>query len=196
MKRVVGITGGISSGKSNVCSVIKELGYPIIDCDKITKDLSQIDGPIYNAILKHFGPDYFLDNEELDRKKLGKLIFNNIESKVLLDKISHPLVKIELLNQLESYKDGLVFIEVPLLYESGLDELCDNVICVFLPKELQIERLMARDNINYEYAIAKIDSQMDLYKKKILADFVIDSRGSFDETKSQVVKIINNIKGV
>lgn len=194
MKRVIGITGGIASGKSNVSNICKELGYEVIDSDSIVKELSEKNKPLYNAYLKEFGPD-FLDLEgNLDKKKLGKLIFNNLELKKKMDKISHPLVVEEIKNRISNINDGLIFVDIPLLYEAKLEYLCDKVICVFLKKKLQVERLMARDGIDEDYALAKIHSQMDLYMKKSLADYVIDSKGSFEETKLQVENIINKLK--
>ena len=88
----------------------------------------------------------------------------------------------------------MVFVDIPLLYESKLEYLCDKIICVFLPKKNQVLRLMERDLIDEDYALKKIHSQMDLYQKKELADYVIDSRGSFLETKEQILKLINELK--
>ena len=196
MKFVVGVTGGIASGKSNVCSIITSLGYEVIDCDKITAELSVIDGPIYSAILKEFGNEYLNSNLELDKKLLAKYIFNNAEAKKRLDEITHPLIIEEVNRRLAKFDDGLIFLEAPLLYEAKIEYLCDKIICVFLRKKIQVERLMEREGIDEDYALAKIHSQMDLYMKKELADYVIDSKGTFDETKAQVIKIIEELKGV
>ena len=196
MKRVIGITGGIASGKSNVCAVIKELGYPIIDCDEITRRNYEIDGKIYKVVLERFGKDFLLDDGNIDRKKLGKLVFNNSSAKMLLNSITHPIIKEELLKEIAKYNDGLVFVEIPLLYEAKFETICDKIICVFLSQKYQVERLMAREGIDEDFALKKIHSQMDLYMKKSLADYVINSKGSFDETKLQVIDVINNIKGV
>ncbi len=196
MKRVIGITGGIASGKSNVCTVIRELGYPVIDCDEITRKNYEINGKIYNVVLERFGKDFLLDDGNIDRKKLGKLVFNNSSAKMLLNSITHPIIKEELLSEISKYNDGLVFVEIPLLYEAKFDSLCDKVICVFLSQKYQVERLMEREGIDEDFALKKIHSQMDLYMKKSLADYVINSKGSFDETKLQVIDVINNIKGV
>lgn len=194
MKLVIGVTGGIASGKSNVCNVIKELGYPVIDCDKITKELSEINKPIYNAILNNFGNDFLLEDDNLDKKKISKLVFSDPSKKMLLDSITHPIIKDEVLRQLSLYESGLVFVEIPLLYEAKFDSICDKVICVFLSKKKQVERLIEREGIDEDYALKKIHSQMDLYMKKSLADYVIDSKGSFEETKLQVENIINKLK--
>ena len=194
MRKVIGVTGGISSGKSNVISIIKRQGFKVIDCDLINHNLQKINMPIYNAIKEAFGSSYFLDNKELDRKKLGELIFHNENEKLKLNSISHPIIKEEVLKEINQ-ADGIVFVDVPLLYESKFDSLCDKVICVYLNKETQIKRLMERDHIDYSYAKAKIASQMDLDQKRDLADYVIDSKGSFQETYDQVLKILEMIKG-
>ena len=194
MRKVIGVTGGISSGKSNVISIIKRQGFKVIDCDLINHNLQKINMPIYNAIKEAFGSSYFLDNKELDRKKLGELIFHNENEKLKLNSISHPIIKEEVLKEINK-ADGIIFVDVPLLYESNFDSLCDKVICVYLNKETQIKRLMERDHIDYSYAKAKIASQMDLDQKRDLADYVIDSKGSFQETYHQVLKILEMIKG-
>ena len=195
MKRVIGVTGGIASGKSNVCNIIENMGYSIIDCDQISYRLSKKGLPIYDVILEKFGKEYLLDNGEIDRKKLGRLIFNDVKAKKILDDATHPIIMEEVKKKIASCEDEYVFLEAPLLYEAKANTLCDKVICVFLSKKFQVERLMAREGIDEDFALAKIHSQMDLYMKKSLADYVIDTRGSFDETKVQVEKVINEIKG-
>lgn len=194
LKKIIGITGGIASGKSNVCNVIKELGYPIIDCDEITRKNYEIGGKIYNVVLERFGSEFLLDDDNIDRKKLGKLVFNNPSAKMLLNSITHPIIKEELLKEIAKYNDGLLFVEIPLLYEAKFDSICDKVICVFLSQKYQVERLMEREGIDEDFALKKIQSQMDLYMKKSLADYVVNSKGSFDETREQVIEIINKIK--
>ena len=194
MKKVIGITGGIASGKSNVCQVIKKLGYPIISCDEITRNNYNIGGKIYNVVRERFGDEFLLDDGNIDKKKLSRLIFSKESAKLLIDSITHPIIKEELLSEIAKYDDGLVFVEIPLLYEAKFDTLCDIVICVFLSQKYQVERLMEREGIDEDYALKKIHSQMDLYLKKSLADYVIDSKGNFDETEKQVIEVINNIK--
>ena len=196
MKQVIGVTGGIASGKSNVCNIISQEGYPVIDCDKISAMLSVKGGLLYNVILEKFGEDFLLDNGELDRKKLAKQIFHDSKSKELLDSITHPIIMDEVDRQINEIDDGLVFVEAPLLYETKFNEKCDKVICVFLQKKFQVQRLMDREGIDEDYALAKIHSQMDLYLKKSLADYVIDSKGTFEETRQLVLNVINDIKGV
>ena len=194
MKRIIGVTGGIASGKSNVCRVIKNLGYEVIDSDLIAKELSEKGKVIYNSIINVFGEEYLDENKEIDRKKLGKLIFNNSAAKLLLDKATHPYIVEEIKNRLSVSKNQLIFVDIPLLYDCNLTYLCDKIICVYVDLETQIERLMARDKIEHEYALSKINSQMSLEKKKELADFVIDSSKSFENTEKQVLEIIEKLK--
>lgn len=195
MKKIIGITGGISSGKTTVCNAIANKGYRIIDCDKINRDLSKIGMPIYKAIIDTFGNDYLLANNEIDRKKLGSLIFNNNEAKLKLNEITHPLILSEMKRQISLINDRLVFVEIPLLYEAKLENVCDYVICVYLNKRQQLQRLMQRENIDEAYAMAKINSQMNLELKKELADFVIDTKGDLADTINQTEEIINKLEG-
>lgn len=194
--KVIGITGGIASGKSFVSSVVKKAGYPVIDADLISKELSQKGGAVYHAIIKTFGESYLDKNNEIDRQKLGSLIFNDKQAKGLLNSISHPLIVEEMERQIASAKSDLVFVDVPLLYESGLENMFDKIICVYLPRRIQIERLMNRDNISYEYAVKKIESQSSLEQKKAKADFVINSSNSFDYVESNVIELIKKLKEV
>lgn len=196
MKRVVGITGGIASGKSNVCSIIRNSGFQVIDCDKISHDIILKGTKAYDQIINEFGDGFIDDEGQINRKKLGKLVFNDLKAKKVLEAITHPIIKEELNKQINDSNEELLFVETPLLYEAKLEEIFDYVICVFLPKKIQVERLIVREGIDEDYALAKIHSQMDLYMKKTLADFVVDSRGSFEQTKMQVDNIINIIKGV
>ncbi len=195
MKRIIGITGGIASGKSNICNIIKNEGYVVIDSDKIVRDLSEIGLPIYNAILDKFGNDYLNEDKSLNKKKLAKLVFNNSSAKFVLDSITHPIVLEEIKKEINKISDGLIFVDVPLLYEAKFNTLCDKVICAFVKKKLQVERLMLRDGIDEDFALAKIHSQMDLYLKREKADYVVDTSGSFEETNKLVIDVINKIKG-
>ena len=192
MKKIIGITGGISCGKSSVTNIIKELGFTIIDCDKISYELTLKGNSIYNEILRVFGIDYLNNNQEIDRKKLGQLVFNNKDAKEKLNSISHPLIIEELKRQI-GLNNGIIFLEIPLLFETKLEYLCDVIICVYVDKETQIIRLMNRDNIDREFAIKKINSQMDLSVKKELSDYVIYNDKELNNTKEQIINIIKEL---
>ena len=194
--KVIGITGGIASGKSYVSSVVKKSGYPVIDADQISKELSKKDKPVYNAIVRTFGESYLDENKNLDRQKLASLIFNDKQAKGLLNGISHPLIIDEMERQIKNAESDLVFVDVPLLYESHIENMFDKIVCVYLPRTIQIERLMKRDNITYEYAVKKIESQKSLEEKKNLADFVINSSNSFDSVDKSVIELIKTLKEV
>lgn len=195
MKKVIGITGGIASGKSVASNIIKKLGYPVIDADIISKKLSEKGNSCYNAIVDTFGEEYLLESKELDRKKLGKLIFNDSSKKELLNSITHPLILEEIERQISTFENGVIFLDIPLLYESKMEFLCDEVICVYVNKDLQIKRLMERDGIDREFAIAKINSQLDLEKKKLMADYFINSDNTLIAEEYQIKNIIDKIKG-
>lgn len=195
MKKIIGITGGISSGKSFVCSYLNKLGFTVLDCDKINRELSKINMPIYNRIKEEFGIEYLDSNLEIDKKKLGNLIFNDENAKLKLNSISHPLILEELNNQIKKSNSNIIFVEIPLLFEAKLEYLCDIIICVYLPKDIQISRLISRDNITSELAKKKLLAQMPLDMKKELSDYVIDSSNGFDDTICQINEIIKKIKG-
>lgn len=194
--KVIGITGGIASGKSYVSSVVKRAGYPVVDADAISKQLSKKGMPVYNAIVRMFGDSYLDENKELDRFKLASLIFNDKQAKGLLNSISHPLIIDEMERQIKNIESDLVFVDVPLLYESHIEYMFDKIVCVYLPRTIQIERLMKRDNITYEYAVRKVESQKSLEEKKNLADFVINSSNSFDSVDKSVIELIKTLKEV
>ena len=195
MKKIVGITGGIASGKSTVCQYLISLGYKVIDSDQISRDLSQRNMPIYNAIIESFGTSYLLPNLELDRAKLGKYIFSNQEARDRLNAITHPIIVEEMKNLIQKTEEKLIFLDIPLLFEAKLSYLCDTIVCVYVDEETQIKRLINRDGITKEYALTKILSQMSLEEKKKKSDYVIESKESFTATQENVRKILNKIKG-
>lgn len=195
MKQLIGVTGGIASGKSNVCNVIRSLGYKVIDSDAITHLLYQRGNSVYNAIINTFGKEYLDSNLEIDRKKLGKYIFSNEEAKNKLNSVTHPLILAKMKEEIDKSNDKIIFLDIPLLFEAKLEYLCDKIICVYLEESIQVQRLMERDHIDYDYAMLKIHSQMDLNIKKDKADYVIHSKGSLDETEALVKTIINEIEG-
>lgn len=192
---VIGITGGIASGKSHVVDVISKMGYEVIDSDKISYELSLKGNKVYNEIINTFGEEYVLSNGEIDRKKLGRLIFNSEKDKQKLNEISHPYIIKEIKKRLKESQGPIVFLDIPLLYEAKLEYLCDKIICVYLDKTKQIERLMARDGIDYEYALKKINSQIDLQIKAKQSDYIINSYGSLEQTETITKNLIEKIKG-
>ncbi len=193
----IGLTGGISTGKSTVSGMLSELGAVVIDADKIAFDAVLKGQPAWQKITDCFGECILLGNGEINRKALGDIIFNDPDKKNALNMIVHPEVFSEMGRQVieASKRPGTVIIlDVPLLIESGMDKGMSEVILVYTPEKVQLERLMARDNINSAEAMARIRSQMPVEEKKRHATIIIDNSFSIRETREQVIKIFNQLK--
>lgn len=195
--KIIGLTGGIATGKSTVAKMFSEAMIPLIDTDLIAKELLDINSMAYQEVVEYFTDDVLFNNKEINRKKLARIIFTNPKKREMLNSIIHPKVRDTVLSEIERYRNlnkAIIVVDVPLLYESGLDEIVDDVVVVFTTKELQVERLMDRENITDEYALMKIDAQMPLEEKVGKATFVIDNSSSILETKKQFNKILNEIE--
>jgi dephospho-CoA kinase len=189
---IIGITGGIGTGKSSVTSYLrKELLYKVIDTDIISKEVAS-DESFLKTIKLVFGDEYIVDGA-LDRKKMAHLIFNNKEANHLLTSLMHPIIKQKVIEEIKESKQKLIFIDVPLLYESGFDDLCHYVICVYTNVDINIERLLKRDNISKEDAIIRINSQMEIELKKQKAHFIIDNSFDLCYTYKQVDEVVHKI---
>lgn len=193
----VGLTGSIATGKSTVSRMLAELGAVIIDADKIAFDAVLKGKPACCKIIDYFGECILQENGEIDRKALGEIIFNNPDKKQVLNGIVHPEVFCEMARQIDDAvkKPGAVIIlDVPLLIESGMHKDMSDVILVYTPEDIQLERLMARDNIDRAAAMARIHSQMPVDEKKKYATIVIDNSLDVNETHVQAVKVFNMLK--
>jgi len=193
----IGLTGGIASGKSAVSRCFASLGVPIIDADKIAKNLLLKGAPLLKALKQRFGNDIFTESDELDRKKLGAIVFNSPDDLEWLNQLTHPLVRKEIQSQLDQVDDDYVIIDVPLLVDkngkipSYLRRLIDRVLVVSISNELQRERLCSRDQITQEQANSIISNQSTLAQKLQHADDIVDNNGSFEQLESQVTKLHN-----
>ena len=172
MKHAIALTGGISTGKSTVASILKLYGFEVIDADAIAHDVLQ---GVAVKVAEIFGEEYVLEGV-VDRKKLGGLIFSNSEAKQKLEQLVHPLIREEIMRRAErSEAQGVpYFIDIPLFYETGAYEI-DKVLVVYAPREIQLERLVKRDGFCEEEAMKRIDAQMDIEEKRRRADYVIDN---------------------
>ncbi len=195
--KIIGLTGGIASGKSTVAQVFKGLGAYIIDADKVAHQIVEPGNPAWRDVIKHFGDKILNQDSTINREMLGDMVFGNPELLDDLNKITHPRVMERFKDELQCIKtnnpDAIVIMEVPLLYETHLERLCDQVVVVWVDREIQIKRLMGRDNISEEAAIKRIDSQMDLDEKAKKADYVIDNRKTKEETIEIATKYYNEI---
>ena len=188
---IVGITGGIGCGKSTVSNYLIKNNFKVIDTDVISKEVAK-QLSFIKLIEDAFGSEYII-NGTLDRKKMGNLIFRDKEANKKLNSIIHPLIKKRVIEEIKKCNKTVIFIDVPLLYESGFDELCHKVICVSTNVEVNIKRLMERDNLQLEDAILRINSQMDLELKKQKAHYIIDNSFDLCYTYKQVDVIISKL---
>ena len=194
MKKVIGVTGSIGSGKSTVCRKIREMGYVVIDCDKVGHDILLRNHCGFAAVVAAFGED-IIGDDGIDRKKLGNLIWNDQAKRELLNSITHPIIREEVTNLINNNNQELVFMECPLLFETDFIELCDKSIVVYSDMDNQIHRLMKRDGITFPEALNRIYAQMDTKEKIDRADFIIDNCHNIGDLDWQIKQIIDKLKG-
>lgn len=190
MKKVIGLTGSIASGKSTVSEKLKLLGYPVIDCDEINHKILKKGRSGYNHVLEEFGSEILNEVGQIDRKKLGSLVFNDKSMKEKLNQILHPLIKKRVIEEIKQIDNGIVFLDCPLLFETDFHKLCDLNVVVYVNMDTQIHRLMARDNITFPEALKKIYAQMPLDDKLTLADYVIDNCHSLGDLDWQIKQLL------
>lgn len=189
-KHAIALTGGISTGKSTVCSLLKLHGFLTIDADKIAHKLLDMHSA---KIASMFGEQYVSNNKVL-RKELGKIIFSKEEEKLKLEAFIHPLIKEEIIKEAAIFEEQQkpYFIDIPLFFEKMHYPISKSLV-IYTPKDLQVQRLMHRDGIEEEEAKLKISNQMDIEKKKDLADFVIDNSKNLKNLQREVERIIEEI---
>ncbi len=185
----IGLTGGIACGKSNVSACLRDLGAVIIDGDVLSRELTAPGGAALPDIRQVFGGGVFHPDGTLNRRALGAAVFGHDDMRKKLDGIMQPLLLTMILRSIEDARQAgaaMCVLDMPLLYEVGLDRLCDRVWCVYIPEEMQLERLMARDGFTREEASARLRSQMPAAEKAERADVVIDTSGSIEYTCSMI----------
>lgn len=190
---IIGLTGGISSGKSTVSHFISKLGIPIIDADVIARDVVEPGEEAFNQIVSHFGTQVLNEEGTIARKRLGEIIFNDEKERKKLNSIVHPAIRkrmIETKDRLFGEGHPVVVYDLPLLFESDLRHMVDKVLLVYVEEQIQLERLMARDQSSKEEALSRIQSQMPLKDKTKLADEVINNNGSIEGTEEQLRQIL------
>lgn len=195
---VAGLTGGIATGKSTVAQAFASFGAEVIDADKIAREVVEKDRPAWRLICEHFGDEILLGNGEIDRESLGTIIFNDNRKKALLNSIVHPAVFEEIDRRLRGFlreAGGKVAVcDVPLLIETGMYRDFEEVILVYVPEALQVERLMSRDGISRETALKKVHSQMPIEEKRQYATIIIDNSGSPKETSEKALSAYRHLK--
>lgn len=193
MATIIGLTGGIASGKSTVSALLHEKGYTIIDADLAARMVVEVGQPAYLAIVEAFGKGILQENGQIDRAGLGAIIFNDQTKRNLLNGIVHPAVRSMMLSHKdEAVENGkqTIIMDIPLLFESDLTWMVDRTIVVTVEKDVQLSRLMKRNKMTEEEAASRISSQLPLREKVEKADAVIDNNGSVEDTLKQVEELL------
>lgn len=191
--RIIGLTGGIGSGKSTVSDMFKEYGIPVIDADEISRDIVKKGSNVLFQIENEFGREVLNDDDTLNRKKLASIVFSNKDKLEKLNEITHPVIRREILSRIEKLRSKgylACVVDAALLIEAGFYTIADIVVLVYADKETQLQRIIKRDNITLEEAENRIESQMPFEKKKLYADLIIDNSGDIEYTKQQLNKIL------
>lgn len=191
----IGLTGGIACGKSTVASLLVKRGANLVDADQIARDVVLPGSPVLAQVAERFGREILFEDGSLNRKKLGGMIFNDEAARKQLEGLLHPPIRASMRDQMARFEllqpDKLVVVDVPLLYESNLSSMFEQVMLVYIPSELQLKRLMARDSITQDQAEKRLQSQMPIESKRSLADIIIDNSGTLEETEKQLDEFWN-----
>jgi dephospho-CoA kinase len=190
MNMNIGLTGGIASGKSTVSAMLVRRGAILVDADRIAREVVAPGSPTLAKVAEQFGQAVLLSDGSLNRKALGEIVFADTEARKQLEAVLHPSIRALMWERMEvsekQHPDKLVVADVPLLYESGLEAMFKEVMLVYVPRELQLIRLVSRDGLTPEQAEQRLAAQMSIEVKKERADIVIDNRGTLEETEHLV----------
>lgn len=193
MPYVVGLTGGIGSGKSTIGDLFLALGVPVIDADIIARQVVEKGSPLLAKLSNHFGTDVLTEQGELNRAKLREIIFSHPDEKAWLNQLLHPSIRNEMLAQVERCQQPYAILMVPLLIENNLTHLCDHILVVDVLPEIQIERATKRDNNNAEIIKNIIAAQVSREKRLAYADDIIDNNQPLEQNFEKIKKQVNNL---
>jgi dephospho-CoA kinase len=192
MLKLVGLTGGIGSGKSTVAQILREHWVPVLDADVIARAVVEPGMPAHAEIARAW-PEVIASDGRIDRKKLGAIVFADAQSRLRLEAMTHPRIREQVAEQASQHGaagHGLAFLEAALLVETGFYQQLDGLVVVAASEEVQVERVMARDGTSREEVLARIHAQFPLAEKICVADYVVDNSGSRDQTRAQILKIV------
>lgn len=189
--QVIGLTGGIASGKSAVSYYLITHGYEVIDADDISRHALEPGTEAFKQVIEHFP---VLDNGIINRQKLADIIFNNQDEKNYLEGILHPYIRSVIVQKIKQSKNNIVFIDVPLLFEAGWDDLCDSTIVVSCDKETQIQRVLSRDHCTRTQALDRIRNQMSLEDKEQRADYIIRNNTNYYDLEKEILKVLKEVE--
>ena len=192
MGKIIGITGGIASGKSTVTNFLRKQGFQVVDADAVVHQLQKPGGRLFEALVQHFGQKIILENGELNRPLLASLIFSNPEEREWSKQIQGEIIREELatLRDQLAQTEEIFFMDIPLLFEQDYVSWFDETWLVYVDYDIQLERFMKRDHLSKEVAESRLVSQWSLEEKKKLASRILDNNGSRDQLVSQVVKLL------
>ena len=188
MGKIIGITGGIASGKSTVTNFLRQKGFQVVDADAVVHQLQKPGGRLFEALVQHFGQEIILENGELNRPLLASLIFSNTEEQEWSKQIQGEIIREELasLRDKLAQTESIFFMDIPLLFEQDYSAWFDETWLVYVAPDVQMERLMKRDQLSKDLAISRLSAQWPLEEKKGLASQVIDNNGNQDLLLTQV----------
>lgn len=193
---IIGLTGGIGCGKSEAAQFLKSLGAAHIDADEISRALTGENGEALPEIRERFGDGAFREDGTLDRARMAEFIFSNEAARRALEGILHPLVQRTMLRQMDEAAergDRIVILDVPLLFETGMDALCDECWTLYVDRETQIERVMARDGLDRDQAEARIDSQMSVEERNTRATRAINTDRPIERTQAELAALYHAV---
>ena len=196
MARIIGLTGGIASGKSTVTSYLKEKGYPVIDADRVVHDLQAPGGDLYRALVEHFGRDILLDTGDLNRPALAQRIFSSQKEIAWSNQVQGEMIRKALARERDrlAKTEDLLFMDIPLLIEQGYLDWFDQVWLVYVMEETQLQRLMERNALREVQARDRLAAQMPLDEKKAFVNLVIDNNSKRDRLYQQIDRALEQIE--
>ena len=192
MGKIIGITGGIASGKSTLTNFLRQQGFQVVDADAVVHQLQKPGGRLYQVLVQHFGQEILLEKGELNRPLLASFIFSNPEEQEWSKQTQGEIIREELvaLRDQLAQTEALFFMDIPLLFEQGYANWFDETWLVYVNRDVQVERFMKRDRLSKDLAESRLSAQWSLEVKKGLATHVLDNNGSRDQLVSQVVKLL------
>jgi dephospho-CoA kinase len=195
---VIGLTGGVATGKSTVAKGFEALGVPVLDADGLAHEAIEPSKGAYDRLVEAFGSGILKDSNRIDRRKLRELLVSDPQAKKQIEAIVHPEVlrlSLKKMGELEQKGARWVLFEVPLLFEMGLEKVFSPVIVVYCPRSVQVERLILRDKMSSKSALGLLEAQKDIEEKRRLADFVLDNTGPFNALQLQIGTLYDTLKG-
>lgn len=193
MTLFLGLTGGIATGKSTASRILKEMGCQVIDSDLIAHQQAEVGQISWQRILEEFGPDFFNEDKSLNRKKLGQYVFANPEALSRLSEITQGEVLKEIQNQMQASQASVCVIDVPLLFEAGWQDYFDAVLLIAAPEEVELARLMARDDLSQAEAKRRMQAQLPLAEKRRRASYVLENTGTIEELRDKLSNLLKTI---